>query len=209
MTSIVSSFLIRSSRLTVTILTVLWLGAVGCGISMLWKYALTPGRASSPLSEWPVESKLQLAKDRSTLLVFVHPQCPCTRATIQELAVVMASCPGAVEAQVVIYKPIDSESTWEQTDLCRDAGEIPGVTVISDLGAAEAQQFSVTTSGHALLYSREGKLLFGGGITSSRGHEGENAGRAAIISLLTGGTAEQLKTPVYGCPLYDTPSPSH
>jgi hypothetical protein len=47
--------------------------------------------------------------------------------------------------------------------------------------------------------------MFSGGITASRGHQGDNAGRAAITSLVLGEAhgPELLRSPVYGCQLFD------
>jgi hypothetical protein len=53
-----------------------------------------------------------------------------------------------------------------------------------------------------VLYDSAGNLLFRGGITSARGHAGDNAGRAAVVSLLTSDEAEGRDTPVFGCPLF-------
>ena len=35
-----------------------------------------------------------------------------------------------------------------------------------------------------------GKLTFQGGITAGRGHQGDNAGETAVVSLLRGGAAD-------------------
>ena len=77
----------RLSRCVLPILTLLWLGAAAAGMSLLWDYALTPGEDGKSLSDWPVDSKLALDKVDPTLLVFVHPRCPCSRASMRELAV--------------------------------------------------------------------------------------------------------------------------
>jgi len=66
---------------------------------------------------------------------------------------------------------------------------------------AEAARFHATTSGYVLLYDVNGKLRFHGGITGSRGHSGDNAGRSAIEAILMGGLAETKQTFVFGCPL--------
>jgi hypothetical protein len=118
-----------------------------------------------------------------------------------ELAIVMARCQGILDARVLFYQPVDVDQTWQQTDLWRDAESIPGVSIAADRGAALASRFSVSTSGHALLFSRRGELLFSGGITGSRGHSGDNCGRDAVISLLTTGTAECRTAHVFGCSL--------
>lgn len=55
----------------------------------------------------------------------------------------------------------------------------------------------------SMLYGADGRLLFSGGITGSRGHSGDNEGRRAIVSLLTGEGAYKSDTPVFGCSLFD------
>ena len=81
------------------------------------------------------------------------------------------------------------------------AAAIPGAQVLRDAGGVEAARFQAATSGQTLLYSAEGDLLFNGGITSARGHAGDNFGKSAIISLVNGGRAEHAETPVFGCTL--------
>ena len=50
-----------------------------------------------------------------------------------------------------------------------------------------------------VLYDIQGRLLFSGGITSARGHEGDSAGLQRISSLLRTGKADRSDAPVYGC----------
>jgi hypothetical protein len=102
---------------------------------------------------------------------------------------------------VVFYQPAESTADWANTDLRTSAERIPGATVRIDLDGREAARFGVATSGDALLYSPDGRLLFRGGITASRGHAGDNAGEATILELLEGGSAARSTTPVYGCGL--------
>ena len=78
--------------------------------------------------------------------------------------------------------------------------------VVLDPDGREARRFGVKGSGHVLLYEPSGDLVFSGGITPSRGHEGDNPGRSAVIDLINGGRAAVHRTPVFGCPLLDDPS---
>ena len=75
--------------------------------------------------------------------------------------------------------------------------------VAADFDSAEAKRFSATTSGHAMLFDRGGRLRFSGGITDARGHEGDNDGRDAVVSIINGGDRMPAATPVFGCSLYD------
>jgi hypothetical protein len=81
------------------------------------------------------------------------------------------------------------------------------VSVRIDEAGREAARFGATTSGHVLLYDRGGRLRFSGGITASRGHVGDNAGRAALLGLLIHGETERERTPVFGCPLFPGAGP--
>jgi hypothetical protein len=78
---------------------------------------------------------------------------------------------------------------------------MPGVNVHEDVDGATARLFGAETSGFVVLYDPRGKLLFKGGITSSRGHAGDNLGEDTIASLLAGQIARSTRTPVYGCSL--------
>src|SRR5882724_1733252 len=116
--------------------------------------------------------------------MFAHPRCPCTRATLGELELVMARCEGLLNAHVVFIRPDSTTEDWPRTGLWRRAAAIRGVTVHSDDAGLEARRFGVETSGHTLLYDRRGHLLFQGGITAARGHSGDNPGRSALVALL-------------------------
>jgi hypothetical protein len=183
--------------------SIVWILAVSFGSRVLLNYETTPGRVGSVAQSWP-DSRIQRASGRATLVMLAHPHCPCTRASVGELAQIMADAQGRVSAYVLFLKPEGSEAGWEKTDLWRSAEAIPGVTVLPDPHGAEARRFGVETSGHAVLFATDGRLLFSGGITSSRGHSGDNAGRSAIASLLNNHTAERVRTSVFGCSLADS-----
>jgi hypothetical protein len=178
-----------------------WMLMIGVGLSLLWGYENAPGPVISPPSHWPADSRIQLTSDRATLVMLAHPHCPCTRASIGELSRLMTQAKDRVTTYVLFLKPAGSSDDWEKTDLWQSAASIPGVNVVVDPEGAEAQRFQAVTSGQTILYDTEGELLFSGGITSSRGHFGDNAGRSAIVSLLNDGKAEDSETFTFGCPL--------
>lgn len=114
----------------------------------------------------------------------------------------MAQTQGRVEAHVLFLKPAGSSTNWEKTDLWQSAASIPNVNVVVDDEGVESHRFNSLTSGQTALYDVHGDLLFSGGITASRGHSGDNAGRNAIVTLLNDGQGERTQTSVFGCPLY-------
>jgi hypothetical protein len=194
------------SRLVFLTSITLWLLTISCGLWVLWDYENTPGVGAEPLSRWPIDSRIQRAPDRATLVMLAHPHCPCTRASIGELSLLMAHSQGRLTAYVLFLKPTGFSEDWEKTDLWQSAASIPGVNVMIDDDGIEARRFHSATSGQAILYDAGGRLLFSGGITGSRGHAGDNAGRSAIESLVNTGMADQTETFVFGCPLFNANS---
>src|SRR5712691_11140424 len=179
-----------TGRLALLSAILLWFLAAGAGLSVLASYENAPGVAAAAPSRWPTGSRIRPAPDRATLVMLTHPQCPCTRASIEELDKLMAHCQGRVNAYVVLMKPHGFADDWVETDLWRHALRIPGVRVLVDEDGAEAHHFRAATSGQVVLYGTDGRLLFSGGITGSRGHVGDNGGRSTIESLVNTGAAE-------------------
>jgi hypothetical protein len=178
-----------------------WLLLVGAGFAFVLNYEKTPGQSAQAPGFWPNESAIRRDSSRPELIVFAHPQCPCTRATIEELNRLLSRKEGKVNAQVWFYQPEDFTADWSYSDLWKTAAAIPGVSVMKDMGGREALRFGAQTSGTVYLYGTDGRLLFKGGITSGRGHEGENEGEETIARLLTGTRFDLRTTPVYGCSL--------
>ncbi len=175
------------------------------GLFSLLKYETTPGTTGTIPSAWPDDSSVSLDAERPTLVLFAHPRCPCTRSVMGELALIMAHSEAKVVTHVLFFTPDNAPDDWERTDLWRAAARIPGVAVRSDPDGREARRFGAATSGHTALYSCNGRLMFHGGITGSRGHAGSNVGRLAIESLLHGGVADCAESYVFGCSLLDRP----
>lgn len=191
----------KKSRLILSTAGALWLLTIGAGTGALWGYESRPGPAAAAPDRWPAASRIK-PSGRATLVMSAHPRCPCTRASIGELAKLMTQAQGRVTAYVLFVRPPDFAAGWEQTDLWASAAAIPGVTPVRDDGGAEAGLFHAATSGQTALYDAAGRLLFSGGITRARGHAGDNAGLTAAVSLLTSGETEERGTPVFGCPLF-------
>tara|TARA_R110002095_G_scaffold213311_1_gene203708 strand:+ start:8985 stop:9683 length:699 start_codon:yes stop_codon:yes gene_type:complete len=186
-----------------TFVTLIWIVLVGIGMASLWEYQTTPGPVTASPQHWPADCLIKQHEIRPTLILFAHPHCPCTRASIRELALLMAHCSGQVDAHLLFFKSSRFATDWEKTDLWSSAAAIPGVKVACDEDGLEAVRFHASTSGYTLLYHADGQLQFQGGITKSRGHSGDNAGRSALEAILRNGTAEQKQTFVFGCPLQE------
>jgi len=183
-----------------------WLSLVAFGLWFLWGYENAPGVGAQPPHQWPTDSRIHPAPNQATLVMLAHPHCPCTRASIGELASIMAHSQGRLTAYVLFIRPEGSSREWEETDLWQSASDIPGVHVVIDANGHEARLFHAATSGQAILYDPKGRLLFTGGITASRGHFGDNAGESAIVSLVNAEVPDRTETSVFGCPLFNPQS---
>jgi hypothetical protein len=177
----------------------LWVAAVAVGLWFMLNYERTAGATGAVPTAWPSGSSIPRSANQATLVLFAHPRCPCTRATMSELAELMAKTTGKLQTCVVFFTPPGASADWTESDLHASAAAIPGVKVLDDLRGTEAKRFGAETSGHALLFGRDGKLLFSGGITASRGHAGDNAGESAIASIVNGHGAPQDRSLVFGC----------
>ncbi len=183
-------------------LIAIWSVVVVAGFCALWSYAAAPGDNASPPKNWPPLSAI-VRDGRPTLLLFAHPHCPCTRATLAELERLLAVSHDQFDAHILFIAPYGTDSSWRDSELCRVARRIPSVTVQEDAARGEAKLFRARTSGTCLLYDSAGRLQFQGGLTAARGHEGDNEGTSSIRSLLNGEPAAS-QTRVFGCPLHES-----
>ena len=185
---------------------VVWLCLAAVGLAVLWKYDNAAGEVANAPSAWPSHTHLRRATDRPTLVMLAHPQCTCSSASLGELAEVLSRTDVHPKTYVVFLKPASFGEGWEQTDLWRTAKQLPNVSVVRDDDGVEARSFGAATSGQTLLYDRSGALQFSGGITGSRAHQGDNAGRQSLLALLNGGRNVRSGTNVFGCPLFTSGS---
>ncbi len=194
---------LRSRRRWALLAVCLWSAAVVVGFATLWRHDATPGVLGTPPVQWPANDAAALDPQRLTLVTFAHPHCPCTMATLGELARLLASRPEAFAATVAFYSDPELGPGWERSASWDRAASIPGVTVRCDPSGAAARTFAARTSGFTVVYTRAGDLVYHGGLTGSRGHEGDNPGAAAVLDLATGGGGAAVRSSaVYGCALF-------
>lgn len=184
---------------------IFWTVAVAAGFTALMRYDNSPGASGSKTpSIWPPVSRLSRTAGLPTLIVALHPRCPCSRASLANLERAMPQLRGKAQIHLVFVHSAGEEPR-DHTDLVQIAKAIPGTDIFQDETGREAELFGTLTSGEALLYSQEGNLLFHGGITFGRSHEGDNPGLSAIVAYIQHGVANRSSTPVFGCALTHTP----
>jgi hypothetical protein len=180
-----------------------WLIILATGFASLISYQMRAGAPAVAPGEWPQTAGLKFDPQRCNLVMFAHPKCPCTDASLEELKIVMTQGRGKISPTICFFDPDGASADWAQTSLVRAAREIPGLNVIIDKNGAIAAKFGALTSGQVLMFDGRGQRVFAGGITGSRGHAGDNRGRSLVLALANGDISGPEQTPVFGCALHD------
>jgi hypothetical protein len=190
---------------TLVAVIALWAVAVIGGEAWMWRYQLTPGAAPAAAPRtWPVDAAVPAHAGKPLLLMVAHPRCACTRASLNELRRLVARFEGLAvkpDLYLSLVVPEGAGANWIDGPVLHNASSIRGVRVAIDPGGRFAARLGATTSGHVLVYGKDGALLFSGGITAARAHEGDSIGQNAIVRALYGAHPPVDQAPVFGCGL--------
>lgn len=178
---------------------------VGC-FAAITAYKSTAGAAATVPAAWPSDIPLARPANQAMLLMFLHPRCPCSRASLSQLHE-LRSAQQSGALRIIALRPENAEQAWMEGDIIQQARQIPSAELIWDDGGRLAARFGARTSGHVLIYNEHGLLTFSGGITSLRGHDGWNTHAAAAAAQWRGDSGSARETPVFGCPLIETTLP--
>jgi len=173
------------------------------GMRILIGFDQTAGAMGVAPARWPAPSEIPRDPARPQLLVFVHPFCPCSAATLEELERMTARrTRTSVQPQmtVLFVRPRGAKG-WRSAGLWDTARQLAGAHVMWDEDGQEAHRFGALTSGDILLYEAHGILLFHGGVTGSRGHAGDNYGADELTLALDSGRPVRAPQMVFGCSL--------
>ena len=199
-----------SDLITKLVLFVVCPVSIVVGSMLLADYSTRPVEGADVLQDLKFLSFSQLPDElkstqspQPTLLLFCHPHCPCTMSTLRTLERLHPSF--TVTPRLIIYTfcPGNQPENWIKSPLVKVAESLAGTQVVVDLDGEICRKFGVCTSGHALLYDKNGQLLFSGGITPGRGHEGDSLG-SKLLKQRVNGESQDMKTfPVFGCLIID------
>ena len=176
--------------------------AVAFGWCQLFRFSAIPGEQFAAPAHLPVDRFTQSGSP--LLLVFIHPQCSCTHATLDQLDRILDLQGNVNPARVVLAvyqsRKLDRSSglgtfkpeTWLHTPF----------TLLVDADGALARRFGAATSGEIILYSADGRLLFQGGITAERAHVGDSVTANALRNALLKGTLQAGRASVFGCSIF-------
>src|SRR5258708_15794857 len=113
--------MLNKSQMASILLGLLWLGGVVKGTMILWDYQNAPGKQGVPPARWPRASRVPRSAAQPMLVMVVHPHCPCSRASMGELALLMTRLQRRLSACVLFVQPEGFTDNWEKTDLWHSA----------------------------------------------------------------------------------------
>lgn len=198
----------RARRLIAAAIGALTLLMGATGAAALHAYMSQPGSTADTPTHWPSDPGVVRSRGW-TIVLAAHPECPCTPASIDELATAVRARAG-VELIALARTPHRAAAVPDTPSLqkLRRLSQEADVRIVPDPGGDTAAAFGALTSGHTVVYGPDGTLAFSGGVTPSRGMRGPNTGRAVITRLLEGQPPRASTAPVFGCPLCGPASPA-
>lgn len=183
-----------------------WLIAIVATTAWVWRYKRTAGPVGAVPGQWPAVTALSHDRFRPQLTLFLHPRCACSRASLAELSQLVSMTQGRTAIAIVFGLPSGAPGSWSQGELWDTARAIRGARVIPDQDCRESVRFGALTSGHVTLYDTSGVLMFAGGMTPARGHQGNNPGFDRLCAVILGHEPRRRSSPVFGCALAAAPT---
>lgn len=178
--------------------------AIGWGGYTLTDYANRPGSQGAIPHDLTFLDFVNSSPLQGTLILSVHPHCPCTVATVRELSRLRSRFSRPVTIISYIYCPTTEADAWTNSSITETLRRIPGAALVIDRGGASMHELGTRTSGQVLYYDQSGKLVFSGGITSSRGHEGMCPAATDLLQRINGDEDSYVRWPVFGCAVFSS-----
>ncbi|MDF1740880.1 MAG: hypothetical protein P1U86_17090 [Verrucomicrobiales bacterium] len=170
------------------------------GFTLLANYVNTPGPQTLP--DESVTGDPASTDGGAQVFMFIHPKCPCSKASLTELQEVVQRASGHIgelRFYVTVSDP-ESSGNWREEGLIRQLQSWGGnSSVYFDSDGETARRYGALTSGHVVAFDANGEQIFTGGITGSRGHRGDNRGRRELVSALTDHQDRSASSLVFGC----------
>lgn len=160
---------------------------------------LVPNRLSDvALSDTSLSAGLT-TDGKPQLLLFYHPKCPCTTATVRILERLNPRFLEPIPITAIAYCADDEPDLWIQSRTTKALSSLDNVRIVIDKGGRLSKSFGATVSGHLLLYNPNGQLTFSGGITPYRGHEGDSPSSLDLLERINSPKDNCMHWPVFGC----------
>lgn len=182
-------------------LAAIWLAAGMLGWGALLQHTFQPAPTADVPPHWPTGAVSAPSSANFRIVVFAHPCCPCTHATLHKLDESLTRLPGDTSIRVVFVTSGLNPADISGSPGVAFARRLPGVELQFDQTGEISRRFHATVSGEVFAFDRTGRLMFHGGLTAGRGHLGDSVGQQQLESLLRGAARKPFKAPVFGCSL--------
>lgn len=183
-----------------------WIATLVVGTVLMLRHDFRNGGQPVSASErWPSGIPLPRQDGLATLVMAVHPCCPCTRASVDQLERLLLRSPRPVKATALVFAAPGLEEDRIGNELEQRIAAIPGLAIVADADGRIADALGLTTSGATALYDGDGRLRFLGGLTSARGSSVPGLGVEAVLAVLGGSGVPDRTMPVFGCSLREVP----
>ncbi|MDQ8184834.1 hypothetical protein [Pelagicoccus sp. SDUM812002] len=197
---------------TLLLIASLWLGGISAGSIALWDHEFTEGQSSDAPLSLPAELGA-LAKDEKPLTLFmaVHPGCPCTGASLEQVDRLIAGNPDSIQLIGLVRARGESSetatgATLQEEKYWKRLEAMPNAHPYADHDGALARLLGTHTSGATIAYDETGGLRFQGGITPSRGHAGPSRSMDELEAIARQlAPLELCSSPTFGCSLENDP----
>jgi hypothetical protein len=188
--------------LSIVLAGTFWGGCFYYSYNNMLQFETTPGTAAKAPHHWPAKIGVYHSAEKATLLMLLHPLCPCSKASVTELERLLAELHDYIEVSILfVVPPTLNANDLMNTELWRQIQAIPGAHSRIDPDGLLSKRFGTFTSGETLIYSPNGELIFSGGITATRGHPGDSPGSNAIREIIINHKSEKNSFSVFGCDL--------
>lgn len=179
----------------------LWAAAVGTGSWFMLGHEFEVTASTKSVPNLPPELGRMVPESKPlTIVIAIHPECPCTGASIEQLDRLMTRNPESIQAVALLWAEESNPTHSPAGDYQRRLSALPNVTIVADPGGEKAKSFGAVVSGSVAAYDANGNLRFQGGLTASRGHAGSSAGMDILEAIARGQpTGDFAETPAFGC----------
>lgn len=201
-TDVVSKFRANAKAGLIAGGVVIWMVLIGWVMRSWGDYEHTPAIQGEAPRVWPRESMLTSDSENGTLIVFVHPNCPCSRGALQTIAEAFRTSQNFVPRIYAVLSASGLDVTLPSENLAL-ARRIPSAEIRFDGDMSEARRFGATASGTVYFFDGSNQLRFSGGISAGRGDSFDNGFAVALFEAIRQPEFTLVAAPVFGCPLSD------
>lgn len=164
-------------------------------ISFPYLFSLSAGEQVR-LKQWSEVKEIPLSFEQPNLVMFLHSNCDCSLATLEELKKIHDSHKGSFKVNFLVAVYQQDKGPKEFWSLLE---KFPAASVILDEGGKVAARIGAKTSGVTYLIDQDKRVVFQGGLTPSRGHRGETSGQKFISQWIQDQRPVTFYEKVFGC----------